>query len=442
MSWTDGCTPTRYPGIYKTPTGYRIRVRAINPKTGTLKESNREFEDITQEQAVVKQAEMRDEIRGGGPGVERPRQRYADYATSLYERKIALGSLKSAKSRERWADTQDLHLVPAFGDWFVDAITKKDIEEWKAAQGRRIKRGDYSPNTVNGWLAILLTTLRSAVEDLELERDPTRNVELLDTSDWRTYTEEEPGALTVNEVPRFMEKARELYPQHFAMLALGLTTGRRPSELRPIRRKGPTPDVLWDEGVLLVRRSETKGQVVERLKQGKRGRIRWLRVPLPEDLMEILRWHAEHLPEGPMRESDLLFPSETGGYRAGSCLDKPIRGIAKAAGVTKHLSAKFMRRTFQDLGRVAQVHDLVVRAISGHATADMQQHYSTVDGAEVRAGLAKVISLAGFTKDRQTEGSNADGSLGGGPGGESGDRGGDRGNPSEGSGAEVGKKTA
>ena len=37
-----------------------------------------------------------------------------------------------------------------------------------------------------------------------------------------------------------------------------------------------------------------------------------------------MREHAEALPEGPMRESDLLFPSETGGFRAGSCLDKPV----------------------------------------------------------------------------------------------------------------------
>jgi hypothetical protein len=55
-----------------------------------------------------------------------------------------------------------------------------------------------------------------------------------------------------------------------------------------------------------------------------------------------------------------------------------------------------MRRTFQDLGRAAQVHDFVVRSISGHATAIMQEHYSTVNGEEVRAGLAKVISIAGF----------------------------------------------
>jgi integrase len=216
------------------------------------------------------------------------------------------------------------------------------------------------------------------------------------------------------------------------MMAVGVVTGRRPSELRPLRRKGPTPDVLWEEGVLLVRRSETKGEVVERLKQGKRGKIRWLRVPLPRELVDILKRHVDQLPEGPMQESDLLFPSETGGYRAASCLKKPIEAIAKAAKIKKHLTAKFMRRTFQDLGRAAQVHDLVVRAISGHATSEMQHHYSTVAGEEVRAGLAKVIDLAGFTQTRKVESGD----------GKSGDRGGDGGGSSRESGAELVKKTA
>jgi integrase len=426
-SWTDGCEPTRYPGIYRTKTGYRVRVRAIDPRTGMLKERNQEHENITQEQAVVKQAEMRNEIRQGGRIVEHRRERYADYANSLFERKIADGDLKSAKSRERWADTQDMHLIPVFGDWYVDAIGKMDIEDWKAAQGRKVERGEYSPHTVNGWLSILFTTLREAVEDLHLDRDPTRKVELLDTSDWNTYTDEEPGALAVPEVPIFLAQARKLYPQHFAMLVLGIATGRRPSEMRPLRRKGPTPDVLWDRGKLLVRRSETKGEVVDRLKQGKRGKIRWVRLKLPQALMNVLRWHVDRLPEGPMRESDLLFPSETGSYRAPSCLDKPIKAIAKAAKIDKHLSAKLMRRTFQDLGRVGKVNDLVVRSISGHATIAMQHHYSTVADEEVDSGLDTISSLMGFAKVQQ---------------GKSGDPGGDGGGSSEESSAEVEKKSA
>jgi integrase len=110
-----------------------------------------------------------------------------------------------------------------------------------------------------------------------------------------------------------------------------------------------------------------------------------------------------------MRDSDLLFPSETGSYRAPSCLDKPIMVIAKAAKIDKHLSPRFMRRTFQDLGRAALVHDLVVRAISGHASAEMQQHYSTVAVDEVKDGLAKIISLAGFTKAQKVEGGDPGG---------------------------------
>jgi hypothetical protein len=55
-----------------------------------------------------------------------------------------------------------------------------------------------------------------------------------------------------------------------------------------------------------------------------------------------------------------------------------------------------MRRTFLDLCRAAQVHDFVARAVSGHATVEMQAHYSSVAGSEVRASLAKVLDLAGF----------------------------------------------
>src|SRR4051812_16430719 len=67
-----------------------------------------------------------------------------------------------------------------------------------------------------------------------------------------------------------------------------------------------------------------------------------------------------------MRESELLFPSTLGGYRAPSCLDKPIREIASAAKIGNALTPHFMRRTSQDLRRAASVQDFVVRAIAGH----------------------------------------------------------------------------
>src|SRR5262245_24973039 len=277
-NWLDGCTPTKYEGIWKFTGGYRVRVRAMDGKTGTMKEVKRRFRGITLEQAAVHKAERTAEMRPGCPEFLTPRVRYASYAASLYERKIAKGKLTSAKTQQRWSDTQDLHLIPHFGEFFVDAIRRGDLEAWLTKLGKRVGqgRGQYSPNTINSWLSILLTTLRSAVVELDLSYDPTLGIEPLDTSTWHTYTEEEPNSLTLGEVPGFMTKARELYPQHFAMLALGLATGRRPCELRPLRRGGENPDILWKEGVLLIRRSEGLGVAVERTKTKRR-----LRIPLP-----------------------------------------------------------------------------------------------------------------------------------------------------------------
>ena len=53
-----------------------------------------------------------------------------------------------------------------------------------------------------------------------------------------------------------------------------------------------------------------------------------------------------------------------------------------------------VRRTMQDLAREAGVSDVVTRAISGHATASMQRHYSTARDHEVAATLAALVGRA------------------------------------------------
>ena len=44
---------------------------------------------------------------------------------------------------------------------------------------------------------------------------------------------------------------------------LGFATGLRPSSLRPLRRDGATPNLLWDRAMLFVRRSQTKGEAMQ-----------------------------------------------------------------------------------------------------------------------------------------------------------------------------------
>ncbi len=118
------------------------------------------------------------------------------------------------------------------------------------------------------------------------------------------------------------------------------------------------------------------------------------RVQVPDELLGLLRWHVETQLRSPaQRQSDLLFPSLDGGFRARSVLDKPFRKVALTIGLEKRITPRGMRRTFQDLCRAAAVGDLVTRSISGHATEAMQRHYSTVALEEQRHGLSNVIRL-------------------------------------------------
>ena len=74
--------------------------------------------------------------------------------------------------------------------------------------------------------------------------------------------------------------------------------------------------------------------------------------------------------------------------------DKPFHDVLKALDWAIRFTPKGMRRTFNDLARQARVHDITLRAISGHQTEQMQRHYSTAQHDEMRAAVGKVISIA------------------------------------------------
>ena len=106
----------------------------------------------------------------------------------------------------------------------------------------------------------------------------------------------------------------------------------------------------------------------------------------------MLRWHVDtQLETEAQRQSELLFPSIDGGFRAGTVLGKPFATVSEEMGFV--FAPRGMRRTFNDLARAAEVKDVVSRSISGHTTEAMQRHYSTVRGEEQRQGIARVVDL-------------------------------------------------
>src|SRR3569832_2246784 len=116
-----------------------------------------------------------------------------------------------------------------------------------------------SPSALNYWLRLFRVIMNEAVDELGLPRNPVLKVKGLVTSTHVTYTEEEPNALLPEEVGPSLAAMRDRHPQHLGMVALGFATGWRPSMMRPLRRKGPSADVLWEKNVVLARRSQTRG---------------------------------------------------------------------------------------------------------------------------------------------------------------------------------------
>jgi integrase len=388
-SWIS-TTPV-LPGVWKRKEGgHVVRGRVKDPKTGRQTEIWKVLPELTAPEALVWLNQEVDQVRRGGRSAPKPKQPFASYAVSLLKQKVAAGDIKSKAGVEKWETTLSRLIRGSLGDFFVEAIEPRDVLRWRSEQAKLIQLGKYAPATMNTDLAVLKVILKHAKIELGLRSNAAEDIASFDLSQHPTYSREEPNSLTAAELRDFLAQMRADFPQHYAMTYCGFATGLRPSTLRPLRRNGATPDVLWDEGKLLIRRSHTRGDVeMIGTKTGGDDEI-----SVPTELIDVLRWHVRtQLRPGPQQESELLFPSEVGGYRSPSALDKPFAAVTKAIELKKRITPRAMRRSFQDLCRTAEVKDVVARSICGHATEAMTVRYSSVSEQEQVEGLARVIRL-------------------------------------------------
>jgi integrase len=392
------------PGVWqRREGGFVVRGRKKDPRTGRRKEIWKVMPEADQATAYAWLKAELDRVRRGIASAASEKVPFATYAVSLLKRKVESGDIESDSGIEKWGNCLEHLIASNLGDLYVDEIRTSDCMAWRSAQAAKVDAGTYAPTTVNTWLSVLKVAMKHVKLDFDLPANVAKDVPPLDTTRRRVYTHEEPNSLEAKEASEFLACMRSMYPQFFAMTYLGFATGLRPSSMRPIRRKGPHADVLWDELKLLIRQSNSRGTGV--MVGTKTGGDEVISVP--KELLAALRWHVDtQLNPGPQTESDLLFPSELGGFRSRSCLDKPFRDVAEEIGLKKHFTPRGMRRSFQDLARAAEVRDVVTRSISGHATDDMQRHYSTVSAVEQKESLAKVLRLIDHPRRRPSGGAS------------------------------------
>jgi hypothetical protein len=412
--WNSWISPTKLPGVFKRKEGgFLVRGRTKDPATGRDKEVRKVLDMESEADALKWLNDELERVRSGASAGLSRKMRFADYAISLAERKLVAREIKSARGRERWKYTLE-HLiggtedVTGFGELFIDELRPAHVEAWRTGIARLIGAGTYAPTTANGWLIILRHILKRAKRELLLPMNAAEGVPAFDTSEHEVYTEEEPNALTGEQTAAFLACMKEAFPAQYAMAFLGFATGLRPSSMRPLRRQGPTPDVLWDEGVILVRRSHTLGdEFMKTTKTGLRQRI-----TVPAGVMDVLKWHADtQLVTPEQQASELLFPAEDGSFRSEAFLKKAFPAVGNMIGLKKKFTPRGMRRTFNDLARVANVEALVTRSISGHLTEQMREHYSTVSPGEQRESIGRVLRLVQPGSDGASPAATGEGGM-------------------------------
>jgi integrase len=197
----------------------------------------------------------------------------------------------------------------------------------------------------------------------------------------RRRSDDDPNVLTAVELGKVMAVFRDTEREHYPLALTLALTGIRYGEATALRWS----DIDEPNAVIRIERAQWHGIVGET----KTGNVRT--VPLTAELGEVLRDHRKAVRGG----AGWVFPNKDGGLVGPCALRFPIGRVLKRAGITKRVSVHGLRRTFNNLSRQV-AGNIVTRAITGHVTEEMTEHYSHVEGAEEVRAADQVVALAGL----------------------------------------------
>lgn len=282
------------------------------------------------------------------------------------------------------------HILPDFGGWPVSEVRLADLKHLRRFWRNKSKPSGepYAPDSVNTWLKVLRNFLSDIWANAGRGDCPATRVEDLSCS------EAEAKSLTAAELREFLGKMKELYPQHYAMNYLGFTVGCRFGALSALQWK----NVDFECGEVRMRLSHYLGTTADGTKTKK-----YKDFPLPDQLAKVLREHRQSLVAKGMDcgEDDLVFPGDVddpeeaalNGHMSLNTLNDAMKAVQAALGWEEKVTSKSMRRTLTTLMTASGANRLQIKAISGHDTDRMVDHYANLPVSEKAKLMAPVIEL-------------------------------------------------
>lgn len=377
--------PTRYPGVYTLSDGrWRTIARYTDPRTGL---SRRLVRTWTREEAptAAEAAELRRRSRREALDGMRPqRMRLADYAASWLERRE---NELAPSTRDRYGRTLLLHVMPTLGALYLDAMQPVDVVRWR--DGLRKK---YAPATVNSHLRVLREVLADASHELALP-NPSARVRQISEDPHAA----DGKALSPDELGRVLAAMRDLDLGLYTMLLTLALTGMR---------WGEASALYWHdigENEIRVRRSQWRGQVRDVTKtRVARG------VPCVPELRAALEAHRQREMRLRTVASPLVWCTEDSKPRSRTWTARGLERCVVSAEV-RRVTPHGMRHTWNDLLRRVASAD-VQKAITGHVTEAMREHYSHVDRAEKAEAASRALHLVRGSAESAHQSAHAEGS--------------------------------
>ena len=310
--------------------------------------------------------------RGTLPGMVRTGATFADAVAEFLRYVEHDRSLKPSTLRG-YRSIVDAYLLPAFGSRRVEAITTREIEQWRAqlrgvGGGGRRSRGDcpedeprrgrapaaLSNSSKNRIVILLHGIFARACKVYGLPTNPVSAVErhpVKLAGDIEVFSPEEVWALV----------RAASSEQDGALYLTAAFTGLRRGELIALRWR----DIDFASSLLRVRASYAGGA----LTAPKSGKVR--SVPLAPDVAQALARLADR--ELLTAVDDLVFPGETGGFLDGSALRRRYGAALKRAGL-RPLRFHDLRHTF-GTRMIAKADIRRVQEWMGHADIQTTMRY-------------------------------------------------------------------
>jgi integrase len=295
---------------------------------------------------------------------------------------------RSSTTIECYLDNFRIHIIPKWGDTYVDQLKTVAVEEWlRGLKFRHHKRGQVpmAPAT-KAKLRNQLSCLYSHAIRHELAKtDPIKGLTKGSGVRQGSKRVNTPDILTLAEMQAILAGVTD--PMHRIAILIAAVTGLRRSEIRGLKWSDVDFEQLWlnlKRGV--VRRAQTRLKT----EGSRRG------VPLTQDLADaVMEWRRICLYKA---DEDWVLASPTMNGESPVWLDvimeDYIRPVATAAGISKTIGWHTFRRSLASILAAKGEQVKVVQELLRHSNSAITQDlYQQADADAKRTAQGHVGGL-------------------------------------------------